>query len=322
MGPLEAERVTRELCTRHGWEFVEILRFHPRKQTVTARILVDGTQAVLKAPLPSASTEVRAGIQREAEFYRGGSFTLAPQLLCEGDGHYCRRYEPGMSLRQYFRQEPDTAKTRVADIARELVQALVAHRRRPSAIQDVDGAAAMAMGRFRNLMTSGPHDTRRGALAHGVARRVAAHIAPAIRVSLRRAVSRWHEANSHYASDFSHNDLHADNVLVTPEGPRVVDFENMTSPGFWWVDSAYFVASCFAMIPDLTTRNGLLGTVEEVIYEAEPDMAQDLARILQLFCGAAVSNSRFRGSSRVSPTDGRLLLRAPVEVLHLVLTRG
>jgi hypothetical protein len=307
-----------ELCREHGWSLVRILRVNVRARTSTARVRSqDGADLVLKYLLHDAPATSRAGLARERSAYGDPSAPLAPRLLHGGDDYLCRPYEEGMALRTWLGAlAPADAGRELSALAERVVDALAASRVALGEPALARVAGAQARDRFKNLMTSGPAQTERG-------RSMAAMMSLAAGVSGKRVerttsliVTRWQLAGARVGSALSHNDLHTDNVVVTADGPRIVDFENATAPGLWWVDALYFTATCYGLARDAAVRAALVERVSGVVARAEPAMVADFGRLLVIFCGAAASSSRFRLGRPLDYDDARYLAAAARELVR------
>lgn len=294
-----------------------MLRVHSRKRTATARVrIVNGREAVLKCLLAGAPVESEQGLVRERDVYASEVVSIAPKLIVSDATWFCRNYEPGMPLRKWILQCPREAEARLPAYLRSVVTSLASSKQRGDAGAG-QLAAAQAKGRFRNLLTSGPAGTTRNPLILRSARLFADVSAQQLEPMIARAAQAWTHRGACYASALSHNDLHADNVLASDEGPHIVDFENVTRPGFWWVDALYLTAACYATLQAPAARKRLVDALHQAVLEAEPMIAQELEALVRIFCAAAVSNRRFRSDAPMSRNDLRCMWFIPSAVRRL-----
>jgi hypothetical protein len=307
-----------ELCVEHGWSFVRLLRVNERARTATARVRSrDGADLVLKYLLLDAPATSRAGLARERSAYGEPRAPLAPRLLYGSDQYLCRSYEEGMALRFWLGAlAPADASRELSAVAELVVDALATSRVVLAESTLARTAGAQARDRFKNLMTSGPAQTERGRVTAAIMSVAAGVSGKRVARTVTAIVERWQLAGARVASALSHNDLHTDNVVVTADGPRIVDYENATAPGLWWIDALYFTAACYALARDSEARTSLLERVRGVVARAEPAMAADFARLLELFCGAAATSSRFRLGRPLDRDDARSLATAARELLR------
>jgi len=299
------------ICEAQGWTVLEMLRVHTRKRTATARVRIhDGREAVLKCLLAGAPVESEQGLVRERDVYASELVSIAPRLIVGDATWFCRNYEPGMPLRTWILEHPSDAETQLPAYLHTVVTSL-ASSKQPGDADAVPLAAAQAKGRFKNLLTSGPAGTTRNPLVLRSARLFAGVSGKQLEPMVARAVQAWTRRGACYASALSHNDLHADNVLASEEGPRIVDFENVTRPGFWWIDALYLTAACYATLRAPAARERLVGALHQAVIEAEPMIAQELQALTQIFCAAAASNRRCRSDAPMSLHDLRCISAVP-----------
>jgi hypothetical protein len=314
---IDAHEQIGSICAMQAWTLIEMLRVHARKRTATARVRVeDGREAVLKCLLTGAPAASEQGILRERELYASELVSLAPKLIVSGETWFCRSYEAGMSLRRWMLQFPDEAEARLPAYLRSVVTSLTSSKQTGDA-HAAPIAAVNVKERFKNLLTSGPAGTTRNQLVVRSARLVAGVSGNRLEPIIAGVVRVWVQRGACVASVLCHNDLHADNVLVGEDGLHIVDFENATRPGFWWIDALYLTATCYATLRAPTARERLVAALHETVAEAEPMMAPELGALSQLLCAAAVSNRRFRSDAAITLHDLRCLAATPRAVEQL-----
>jgi aminoglycoside phosphotransferase (APT) family kinase protein len=302
---------------------LEVLRVHPRKRTATAQVRrADGSLAVLKHLLADAPRESALGLHAERDFYASGAFGLTARFLTGGDDWYLRAYEDGIPLRRLVVERPAESAARLPELITTTIAALAATRQRAETGREAEHAGVAAGRRVRNLLTSGPSGTRRGAWAQRLASSVAAGAQPAVARLVVAQCARFQRGGARWVSDFTHGDLHADNVLVTARGPRVLDFENISRPGLWWLDGLYLTATCHAALRDPEQRVALQSAVLRLVDELEPSMVQGVAALAELFASAAVSNERFRCARVADRADLDQWVRSPRALARMLTGRG
>jgi hypothetical protein len=307
------------ICGSRGDHVVEVLRVHPSKRTASAHIRrADGGEAILKCLLPGAAASSAAGLKRERDFYAARTFSLAAPLLESGADFYIRGYENGRPLRHCLIEGAPETIARLPSVLSALVSALAYSESRTHTPDIAAQAAARATSRFSNLMNSGPAGTApRPPIIERAARTFAYAAMRWLGPTVAAMTTRWEQAHVRFVSGFTHNDLHGDNVLLTEAGPRVVDFENVTTPGFFWIDAAYLTATCFAALHNAPARVCLIDDLATAIDAVDPRLTAGVRSLTEVYCGAAASNARFRSGRSSDATDARQWLRAARALVHL-----
>lgn len=307
------------ICASRGDRVVRVLRVHPTKRTASAHIRrADGGDAILKCLLPGAVASNADGLKRERDFYAARTFPLAAPLLESGADYYIRGYENGRPLRRCLIEGAPATIERLPSVLSTLVSAL-ANSENLTHTHDVAMQSALcATSRFSNLMNSGPAGTAARLLMLDRATRLFAYAAMRwLGPAVAAMTMRWQRGHVRFVSAFTHNDLHGDNVLLTEAGPRVVDFENVTTPGFFWIDAAYLTATCFAALCDAPARVRLVDDLANAIDAVDPRLTAGVRVLTEVYCGAAASNERFRSGRRSDAVDARQWLNASRALVQL-----
>jgi hypothetical protein len=299
----------RRLASGLGLVWVRSLRASARKQTIVAEVrLSDGRAAVLKLQSPErADRAASAAFERERRFYEASSFALAPPLLQSDPRFILIERIAGLPLREWLRASPVDAIQLTSQLLR-IIDAFAERRYRGNRAHG-EWAAHRCSERIYNLLISGPIDGRRSRIGHSVVSQVSRFWVPSLRPALVHLHARWVRRGVRFTSDFGHNDLHTSNVISSEAGPYVVDYENVTRPGFWLVDVLYLFATTYAALADVEQRRRLLDVTVGRLLEQEPMAGPELAILARLFASAALSNGRFRGSTWYNRENISSLLR-------------
>jgi Phosphotransferase enzyme family len=299
---LELEAFARSRCEALGGSWTSTLMLSVRKQTVTAKVQFAERAAVFKCVAPGGGL---TQLESEIHFYQEAKFELAPGLLRSGADFLVVEFLEGQALRRWLAQAPRTTAEVVPRL--ETVFDGLAARRRPAVPKDAVWAARRTTERVYNLLLSGPYDTRRSPLASTVATRTSKLGVPLLRRALVPLYASWAKRGVAFAADFGHNDLHGDNVLLVGDEARVIDFERVTYPGCWFADALYLFATSYATVQSAAVRKALLECVVNYVGTREPETRREFPVLARVFAGAALSNSRFRGTSWYGGENARSL---------------
>lgn len=308
----QLEGSARRFASSLGLEWVRCLRASARKRSVAAEVrLPDGRAAVLKLERPERAelTPASAAFERERRFYEAFSFSfeLAPRLLQSDSRFILIERISGPPLRDWLRARPIDV-TRLTTQSLRLID-VFAERRRRGNLAHGEWAAQRCSERIHNLLISGPIDGRRSRMGQSIASHVSRFWLPSLRPALARLHRHWVRRGVRFTSDFGHNDLHTNNVLTSDDGPRVIDYECVTRPGFWLVDVLYFLGTTYAALEEAEHRRQLLDVTVARLLEHEPVAGREIGILARLFASAALSNGRFRGTTWYDHDNVLSLLR-------------
>lgn len=278
-----------------GFAWQRLLHENARKQSATALVRgAHGELLIFKCVLPGAESTAQADFATERDFYARGDFALAPKLSNATEYWFAREHVDGVAIREWIASRAYD-KGILLEFVSTLSQELGARRRRPCESEDPRSASRVCLGRIKNLLTSGPVGTQRSSFSSAAARTVTKSTVPLIRRYLEHVFGEWHSRGVSYTSHFAHNDLHGDNVLITPNGrPVVIDYERATGSGYWHSDALYFLATIIARLTGHADRTVLLDHAVQVLSQIEPDTRPEVGALARLFTAASLSNSRFR----------------------------
>ena len=296
-----------------GYRIVRTLGASERKQTSTLLVEGDRGLAVLKQIAEGAAPELRKSFEVEVDFYRHAAFGLKPRLLDSGERWLLLEHVKGSTLRASLIEglSVDVLQATLRTVVEELSRA----RRTLHAHDDVDALARVGGGRVRNLLTSGPRGTRASQWNIRLCGVGAAVLPRLSRLRLGVALRDWSRAGVRVVAPFGHGDLHGNNVLIGPDGPWVLDFENATRPGCWLTDVWYLLATVVAAAPS-ASREAARTACRQAVLAAEPGLQHGYDAFEALFTAAALANGRFarelpgaREGARVIAAAGELVRR-------------
>jgi hypothetical protein len=154
------------------------------------------------------------------------------------------------------------------------------------------------LDRIGNLITSGPKGTNRSNSEAFILRRFFKKNLKDLETNLEKIVDTWLKDKIKILSHYGHYDLHCNNFLSNQDFSeiRLIDFENIKSPGIWISDIIYFHATLYGLLSSKKQlQNEIKNNAFEYICQVEPKFDQDqIKKIVDLFCSAADANSRFR----------------------------
>ena len=103
--------------------------------------------------------------------------------------------------------------------------------------------------RIGNLLSSGPKGTSKPKFESFLLRQIFKIFSEKLKLKFIKIVQNWEYNNLHIISHYGHNDLHCNNVLsnYSLTKLKLIDFENISSPGVWLTDTLYFFANLHAL---------------------------------------------------------------------------
>ena len=304
------EKYLEDFCAQEGYQLVDIVTANKRKDTsiLLASSQDSGKKFIIKIFGPNAPNNIKSSFESEINFYRSYSFNGIPKFFDSGKNFFILEFFNGYPLpktiEQYFFPSNQNNISRffsnaipICDWFFNLETGIhFADNNEKKMITDV------LLDRIGNLITSGPKDTVRSNSEAFLLRRFFKNNLKTLETNLAKIVDTWIKDGIKILSHYGHYDLHCNNFLSTQNFSEIklIDFENIKSPGIWISDVVYFHATLYALFSSKKQlQNEIKNHACEYVCRLEPKFDKNQAkRIVDLFCSAADANSRFRLSNK------------------------
>jgi len=294
----------KELCEKFNYSFVEFLHQNFDKDTSVSKIKDNRTNQflVLKFLGANVNNDIRTTFLNEIEFYKKGPFTFSPKMLFEGENFLIIEFFSGVTLREFIESnffkkkiDDDSFTVILKKISNVLNQFFTTENRIFEAKNDSVFISNILFDRIGNLISSGPEYTQSSKFEQFVIRQFFKFISSKLKHNIMKIVENLISNNVMLMNDIGHYDLHSENILIG-DTCKIIDFGNYKKPGIWISDILYFYATlyaCFSSKNDYQKK--ILDSVFSYIVTMEPRLKKmNIMALVNLFCFAADSNSRFR----------------------------
>ena len=295
----------KNFCESKNFELIKIINFNKRKDSAILLVKSKNDQNfVIKIYGNNAPEEIKKSFQIEINFYKNFNFNGIPKLFDYGNHFFILEYFEGLSLTEsvekfflnpnkfdkfYFSNSILSTFDWFYDLKSGIHSAK--NNQKKFIIDSF-------LDRLGNLLTSGLKDSKKSKLESFFLRRFYKNNFKLLEMGLTKIVDYWINDNLKILSFYGHNDLHGNNVLVdqTLSKIKLIDFENIKSPGIWICDIIYFYGTLFALFsPKKELQNKIKSYALNYICTKEPNFNKNqIEIIIDIFCKAAASNSRFR----------------------------
>ena len=292
-------------CSSHGFILSKILDSNKRKDTVI--ILVEEKSSkfrfVVKIYGESAPENTKRLFKNEIEFYANNKSKYIPKMIITDKNFLVLNYIDGKTIREYIdfnRIQNNDEKPNVDYLLVESIGVLdwfysLGKGVFESTQENVNLILDTLMGRIRNLIKSGPKNTSRSKFEDLMLNLMLKVFFPLIKKKIKKRILVWRNNNFKILSSYGNTDLHVNNFLVDSNGLKLIDFENIISPGVWLSDILYFYASFYACFYSKTEKEKIKTHAYNHILKIEPKFKRvDIISLLDIFCSSAEANSRFR----------------------------
>jgi len=294
-----------ELCEKFDYSFIEFVHQNFDKDTSVSKIKDNKTNQflILKILGSNANNNVKIAFLNEIEFYKNNSSLFSPKMFFEGKNFLIIDFFSGVSLRQFI--ELNFFKNKINDnsftimvnkILNILNQFFITENRIFEAKNNDAGLISdILFDRIGNLISSGPEFTQSSKFEQFIIRQFFKLISSKLKHNLAKITDKWISNNLMIMNEIGHYDLHSENILIG-DTCKIIDFGNYKKPGIWISDILYFYATLYA---SFSTKNNyqkkILDSVFLYIINLEPKLKNtNILSLINLFCFAADSNSRFR----------------------------
>jgi thiamine kinase-like enzyme len=300
------EKYLEDFCDQEEYQLLDIISTNIRKDTNI--ILVSNKNSdkkfIVKIFGQNTPDDIKSSFESEIKFYKTHSFNGIPKFFNAGKNFFALEFFDGDSLpkiidRYFFiDKQNDISKffTKVIPIFDWFFNLesgiYTAKDNEKKIILDT------FLDRIGNLITSGPKNTNRSNSEAFLLRRFFKKNLQTLENNLEKIVDTWIENEIKILSHYGHYDLHCNNFLTDSNFSEIklIDFENIKSPGIWISDIIYFHATLYGLLSSQKLlQNEIKNNACQYICHIEPKFDENqVQKVVDLFCSAADANSRFR----------------------------
>ena len=297
--------ILKDLCEKFGYSFIEFLHQNFDKDTSVSKIINNKTSqfSILKILGPNSNDDVKIAFLNEIEFYKRNSSLCAPKMLFSGENFLIIEFFPSVSLREFiesnfFQNNFDDNKFNelIENISNVLDQFFKIENQifvaKENQIQLISNTL---FDRIGNLISSGPEFTKSSKFEQFVIRQFFKFSSRKLKSNIEKIVINLISNDVMVMNDIGHYDLHSENVLVG-KTCKIIDFGNYKKPGIWISDLLYFYSTIYASFSSNEVYQKQISELAfSYICSIEPALKKiNISELVNLFCFAADSNSRFR----------------------------
>jgi len=297
--------ILKDLCEKFDYSFIEFLHQNFDKDSSVSKIKNNKTNqfSILKILGPNANNNVKTAFSNEIEFYKRNSSLSAPKMLFSGENFLIIEFFPSVSLREFIESNffqnnlnDNTFSELIENISNVLDQFFKIENKifvpKENQIQFISDTL---FDRIGNLISSGPEFTESSKFEQFVIRQFFKLSSRKLKNTIEKIVTNLISNDTMIMNDIGHYDLHSENVLVG-KTCKIIDFGNYKKPGIWISDLLYFYSTIYASFSsNYIYQKKISKLAFSYIYSIDPKLKQtNISELLNLFCFAADSNSRFR----------------------------
>jgi len=297
--------ILKDLCEKFDYSFIEFLHQNFDKDSSVSKIKNNKTNqfSILKILGPNANNNVKTAFSNEIEFYKRNSSLSAPKMLFSGENFLIIEFFPSVSLREFIESNffqnnlnDNTFSELIENISNVLDQFFKIENKifvpKENQIQFISDTL---FDRIGNLISSGPEFTESSKFEQFVIRQFFKLSSRKLKNTIEKIVTNLISNDTMIMNDIGHYDLHSENVLVG-KTCKIIDFGNYKKPGIWISDLLYFYSTIYASFSsNYIYQKKISKLAFSYIYSIDPTLKQtNISELLNLFCFAADSNSRFR----------------------------
>jgi len=297
--------ILKDLCEKFDYSFIEFLHQNFDKDSSVSKIKNNKTNqfSILKILGPNANNNVKTAFSNEIEFYKRNSSLSAPKMLFSGENFLIIEFFPSVPVREFIKSNffqnnfnDNTFSELIENISNVLDQFFKIENKifmpKENQIQLISDTL---FDRIGNLISSGPEFTESSKFEKFVIRQFFKLSSRKLKNLIEKIVTNLISNNVMMMNDIGHYDLHSENVLVG-KTCKIIDFGNYKKPGIWISDLLYFYSTIYASFSsnDIYQKK-ILKLTFSYICSIDPTLKKtNIFKLLNLFCSAADSNSRFR----------------------------
>jgi len=297
------ENYIKNFCEKEGLHLIEILNNNFRKDTVvfSAHKNNSTTKIAVKLCGPQSSPEIHNSLLKEIKFYINNYSPYFPHLIKFDNNFFIMEYIGKMSLSNhidttFFKHQEKIPIDKLLHDIQLMLDSFHSLGDGKFEGKNIDSKIVVdkLFNRLGNLISSGPKNTKKIPFESFLLRQIFKLFTVKIKKKFFYNFEIWKNKNVKFMSTYGHNDLHCNNILVE-NNLKLIDFENITSPGVWISDILYFYATLFALFsskPLVQTK--IKNHVLSYLINNDSSFNDNIEYLVNLFCHAADANSRFR----------------------------
>ena len=297
--------VLKDLCEKFDYSFIEFLHQNFDKDSSVCKIKNNKTNQfyILKILGPSANNNVKTAFSNEITFYKTNSSLCAPKMFFSGENFLIIEFFPSVPVREFIELNffqnnfnDNTFSELTENISNVLDQFFKIENKifvpKENQIQLISDTL---FDRIGNLISSGPEFTESSKFEQFIIRQFFKLSSRKLKNTIEKIVTNLISNDTMIMNDIGHYDLHSENVLVG-KTCKIIDFGNYKKPGIWISDLLYFYSTIYASFSsNYIYQKKISKLAFSYIYSIDPKLKQtNISELLNLFCFAADSNSRFR----------------------------
>jgi hypothetical protein len=291
-----------DFCEQNNLVLIEILNYNSRKDTSVFSAIerTSSEKVIIKLCGKNTSEKIYKSFLNEKFFYESKIFDYTPNLIKSNSNYIILEYLEHVSLTEYvnnefFKKNENHNLSKLLEKSKFMLNSF--HSLNNSNDEkkiDSEIIVDRLFDRLGNLISSGPKNTKKIPLESFIVRQIFKINTFKIQKKFLSFVISWKSKNIRSLSKYGHNDLHCNNVLAS-DTLKLIDFENLTSPGIWILDILYFYATLYALFSSKPIfQNEVKEHTISLIIEKDPRLVNDAKYLVNLFFNAADVNSRFR----------------------------
>jgi len=296
------ENFLSQFCKEKDFIFIKSLNTNFRKNTavVLVKSKLNDTYFVLKI----YGEKGTLGLNNELSFYEkyNSAFILKPKII--GKNFICLDYFDG-SLRDIIDQKLNSNSNTFENLQflknlQKMFDWFHTLEQEYFSVSPLTKNLVIdsIVDRIGNLIASGPKGTTRPSFEYFLLRQIYKLFFKKFKKNLEILINDWTLKNYNLLSKFSHNDLHCRNILIekNTKNFKIIDFENLTSPGAWISDLLYFYATLYAcFLSDHKIKEEIRKhAIQHIIHRENRLNQNDIKKLVEIFFLSAEVNSRWR----------------------------
>ena len=287
-------------------KFVKVLQFSERKKSYILLVKKNNNEeAILKIISDDSDLQTKNSFKMESDFYNKVSNNNLLSTFMINHNYILFEKFLGIELSSFLQNE--LSKKDLEKILEKLFNAFdsifcfdtLLNKQKTNL---VNLNCLKFEDRLGNLFTSGPKGTHNSKLEKFILRQIFKFFSIKIKNFFLLTSYELIHNNFKIISKFGHNDLHCNNILIDDVlNVKIIDFENISKPGYFLVDMLYFFGTFSAICgQNKAKRNVIQNSFLEYLYQKTNIDKKLLMQLLNLFYLTGQSNSRFRFSNHTS----------------------
>ena len=291
-----------DFCKQKNLELIKILNYNNRKDTIVFSAIdnISSQKIVVKLCGKNTPSNIRTSFLNEIKFYELNTSYYIPKLIKSNSDYFILEYLEHIPLTEFINENffKNNRDFNLSSFLNESKSMLISFHslKNTNNKKNIDSMMVVNIlfDRLGNLISSGPKNTEKIPFESFLLRQILKIHTSKIQKKFLSLVTSWKSNNTKFLSGYGHNDLHCNNVLIS-DNLKLIDFENVNSPGVWISDTLYFYATLYALFSSKPTfQNQIKEHTISLIIENDSKLTNDTKYLVNLFFNAADVNSRFR----------------------------